>query len=144
VTGPGKNTVPERLATVKCLVWDLDNTLWQGTLAEDDQVSLTSSTRELIITLDARGILQSVASKNDHDHAWARLEEFGVAEYFVLPHIGWAAKSESVRAIADGLNFDYRTVAFVDDQPTERAEVSFHLPDVRCYPAGIQPRHRNR
>jgi methoxymalonate biosynthesis protein len=144
VTGPGENTVPEGLATVKCLVWDLDNTLWQGTLAEDDQVSLTESTRELITTLDARGILQSVASKNDYDHAWARLEEFGVAEYFVLPHIGWAAKSESVRAIADGLNFDYRTVAFVDDQPTERAEVSFHLPDVRCYPAEDLPRLATR
>jgi methoxymalonate biosynthesis protein len=119
---------------VKCLVWDLDNTLWQGILAEDDQVSLAESTRELITTLDARGILQSVASKNDHDHAWAMLEKLGVAEYFVLPHIGWSAKSGSIRAIADGLSFDYRTVAFVDDQATERAEVEFHLPEVRCYP----------
>ncbi len=127
--------MPERPTMVKCLVWDLDNTLWQGTLVEDNQVSLAESTRELIVALDARGILQSVASKNDHEHAWARLEELGVAEYFVLPHIGWAPKSESVRAIADELNFTYSTVAFVDDEATERAEVAFHLPDVRCYPA---------
>ena len=128
-----------RPATVKCLVWDLDNTLWHGTLAEDDRVSLAPATRELITTLDARGILQSVASKNDYEHAWARLTELGVAEYFVLPHISWDAKSTSIRAIADGLNFAYAAVAFVDDQATERAEVAFHLPDVRCYPAEELP-----
>ncbi|NEA37633.1 hypothetical protein G3I17_39290, partial [Streptomyces sp. SID13031] len=79
--------------------------------------------------------LQSIASRNDHEHAWARLEAFGAAEYFVLPEIGWGAKSESVRRIGDRLNFALTTLAFVDDRPAERAEVAFHLPDVRCYPA---------
>ncbi|MES4907293.1 MULTISPECIES: HAD-IIIC family phosphatase [unclassified Streptomyces] len=120
---------------VKCLVWDLDNTLWQGTLLEDDAVRLPESVRETIVALDSRGILQSVSSKNDHDLAWAKLEELGLAEYFVLPRIGWGPKSESVREIADRLRFAHRAVAFVDDQPAERAEVTFHLPDVRCYGA---------
>ncbi|WP_215550462.1 HAD-IIIC family phosphatase [Amycolatopsis sp. CA-230715] len=123
------------MTTVKCLVWDLDNTLWQGTLLEDGDVRLPEAVRELIVTLDSRGILQSVASKNDHDLAWAKLEELGISEYFVLPWIGWGPKSESVRAIADQLRFAHETVAFVDDQPAERAEVNFHLPDVRCYGA---------
>lgn len=121
--------------TVKCLVWDLDGTLWQGTLLEDGEVHLPEEVRKVVIELDSRGILQSVASRNDHEHAWARLEAFGVAEYFVLPEIGWGAKSESVRRIADRLNFALTTMAFVDDRPAERAEVAFHLPDVRCYPA---------
>ena len=121
--------------TVKCLVWDLDNTLWQGTLSEGDDVRPAPGVRELVETLDSRGILQSVASKNDHDQAWARLEELGLARYFVLPQIGWWPKSESVRAIADELKFAHGTIAFVDDQPAERAEVAFHLPQVRCYPA---------
>jgi len=118
---------------VKCLVWDLDNTLWQGTLSEGDEVRLPDAVRELIVTLDSRGVLQSVASKNDHDEAWAKLESLGVAEFFVLPAIGWGPKSESVRGIADRLNFAHSAVAFVDDQPAERAEVAYHLPDVRCY-----------
>ncbi|MCP2330593.1 HAD-IIIC family phosphatase [Actinoalloteichus caeruleus] len=125
----------ERTPLVKCLVWDLDNTLWQGTLLEDDEVRLAQAVRTVISTLDERGILQSVASKNDHDHAWRRLEELGVAEYFVHPMIGWSAKSGSIRAIADALSFAHGTIAFVDDQPTERAEVSYHLPEVRCYSA---------
>jgi methoxymalonate biosynthesis protein len=123
------------LKTVKCLVWDLDNTLWQGTLVEDGEVALAEQIRAVVVALDARGILQSVASKNDHEPAWARLEQLGLADYFVLPQISWGPKSAAVRRIADKLSFAYGTMAFVDDQATERAEVTYHLPDVRCYPA---------
>jgi methoxymalonate biosynthesis protein len=125
--------------TVKCLVWDLDRTLWRGVLLEDGEVTIAPEVREVVVELDRRGILQSVASRNDHDHAWARLEELGIAGYLVLPRIGWGAKSDSVRAIADELGFAHDAVAFVDDQPAERAEVSHHLPDVRCYPAEDVP-----
>nr|ADR01056.1 Noc-9 [Nocardia sp. ATCC 202099] len=120
---------------MKCLVWDLDNTLWRGTLLEDGEVRLSDAVRKTIVELDARGILQSVASRNDHDHAWAMLERLGVAEYFVLPRIHWGAKSNSVREIAAELNFALKTIAFIDDLPTERAEVAHHLPEVRCFDA---------
>ena len=120
---------------MKCLVWDLDRTLWAGTLLEGFEPVLSDEVRETIVELDKRGILQSVASRNDHDHAWEWLEKLGVAEYFVLPQIGWGAKSESVREIADKLNFALGTIAFIDDQPTERAEVTYHLPEVRVYEA---------
>ncbi|RGD62168.1 HAD-IIIC family phosphatase [Kitasatospora xanthocidica] len=122
---------------VKCLVWDLDNTLWRGTLLEDHEVVLPEEIRRTIVELDARGILQAVASKNDHDHAWQQLEALGVAEYFVLPRIGWHPKSRSVKEIADGLNFALKTVAFIDDQPAERAEVAHHHPEVRCFDAAL-------
>ena len=121
--------------TVKCLVWDLDNTLWQGTLLEDDEVRLSDDVRSLVETLDGRGILQSVASKNDHDVAWARLEQLGLAEFFLCPQIGWGPKSASVAQIAEQLKFALDTIAFVDDQPAERAEVAYHLPAVRSYSA---------
>lgn len=120
---------------VKCLVWDLDNTLWKGTVLEDARVELPDAIRDVIVELDARGILQSIASRNDHDVAWKRLEELGVAEYFVLPHINWGPKSESVKEIADDLQFALGTVAFIDDMPNERAEVAYHHADVRCYEA---------
>ncbi|MFE4449276.1 HAD-IIIC family phosphatase [Streptomyces sp. NPDC056796] len=122
-------------ATVKCLVWDLDNTLWHGTLLEDEDVVLPDAVREVIVGLDARGILQSVCSRNSHDHAWARLQALGVADYFVVPEIGWGRKSDAVRRITEQLDFAPATIAFIDDQPAERAEVAHHLPDVRCYPA---------
>lgn len=121
--------------TIKCVVWDLDQTLWRGVLIEDGEVTLSDEIRTVLAELDGRGILQSVASRNDHDHAWEWLEKLGVAEYFIHPRIGWGAKSASVAQIADQLGFAHRTIAFVDDQPAERAEVAHHLPDVRCYPA---------
>ena len=120
---------------VKCLVWDLDNTLWKGTLLEDKEVRFSDEVREVIKTLDSRGILQSVASKNDYDMAWERLDQLGVAEYLVHPRIGWGPKSESVIGIAADLNFALNTVAFVDDLPAERAEVTSRAPEVRCYDA---------
>jgi methoxymalonate biosynthesis protein len=120
---------------VKCLVWDLDNTLWQGTLLEDGEVEVPEALRRTIEELDARGILQSIASRNDYDHAWERLEKLGLADYFVRPQIGWGRKSDSVRTIAEQLKFALTTIAFIDDQPTERAEVIHELPEVRTYEA---------
>ena len=122
---------------IKCLVWDLDNTLWRGTLVEGDDVVVDEDIRQVVVDLDARGILQSVCSRNDHVAAWDRLVEMGLAEYFVAPRIGWGRKSDAIREIAEELQFALSTVAFVDDQPAERAEVEQRLPDVRCYDSAI-------
>ncbi len=124
---------------VKCLVWDLDETLWRGTLLEDTEVTLPDAIRDVLLELDSRGILHSIASRNDHEHAWERLEQLRIADWFVLPQIGWGAKSAAIRRIAEGLNFAPATIAFIDDRPAERAEVTRHLPAVRCYPAEAAP-----
>lgn len=120
---------------IKCLVWDLDNTLWDGVLLEGDRLTLRPGVREAIAALDARGILQSIASRNEPGPALEQLTRFGLAEYFLHPQIGWAAKSAGVRAIAKSLNIGIDTLAFVDDQPFERDEVVFAEPDVRVYDA---------
>ncbi len=116
----------------KCIVWDLDNTLWQGVLLEDDNVPLNLETVEIIKYLDERGILNSIASKNDHDQAWAKLQEFGLADYFLAPHINWTPKSENIKNIAKQLNIGLDTFAFIDDNPFELEEVSSTLPTVTC------------
>ncbi|MEV6174973.1 HAD-IIIC family phosphatase [Streptomyces sp. NPDC051954] len=121
--------------TVKCVVWDLDNTVWDGVLLEDGDVRLRPEVVEVLRTLDERGILHSVASRNDHDAAMAKLEEFGIAEYFLYPQINWGNKSQSVKAIAEAINIGVDTLAFVDDQPFERDEVSFAHTDVLCVDA---------
>jgi methoxymalonate biosynthesis protein len=128
------------MSAVKCLVWDLDGTLWRGTLLEGDDVVLADGVLDVLRELDRRGILHSIASRNAHDAAWARLTELGVAEYFLYPQIGWGRKPESVRAVAKELNFALDAMAFVDDQPAELAEMALHLPEVRSYPADLAPR----
>jgi FkbH-like protein len=120
---------------IKCLVWDLDDTVWEGVLLEGGAGSLLPGVRETIVELDRRGILHSIASRNDHDRAMERLERFGLAEYFLHPQINFGAKSGSVAAIAKLLNIGLDTFAFIDDQPFEREEVQTVLPDVRAYHA---------
>jgi FkbH-like protein len=115
---------------IKCLVWDLDNTLWEGTLVENYQVTLRPEAVELIKTLDERGILQSIASKNDADLALKKLDEFGLTEYFLFPQINWGPKSESIKTIAKEINIGIDTFAFIDDQAYEREEVTYHHPQV--------------
>lgn len=120
---------------VKCVVWDLDNTLWQGTLLEGDKIILSPEMQEIIRTLDERGILQSVASKNEYHTAMAKLTEFGLQDYFLYPQINWNSKSHSIETIAKSINIGIDTLAFIDDQPFEREEVNFSFPEVLCIDA---------
>lgn len=120
---------------IKCLVWDLDNTLWDGTLLEDEHVHLKPGVQDVIQTLDARGILHSIASKNEPDPALRKLAEFGLAEYFLYPQINWNSKAASIQAIAEALNIGLDAIAFIDDQLYERAEVAYSFPQVFCLSA---------
>ncbi|WP_375501143.1 HAD-IIIC family phosphatase [uncultured Nostoc sp.] len=118
--------------SIKCVVWDLDNTIWHGVLLEDDRVFLQNNVIDIIKNLDSRGILQSVASRNEHHQAMLKLEEFGLHEYFIYPQINWNSKASSIQKIAQSINIGIDAIAFIDDQPFELEEVNFSLPDVLC------------
>lgn len=120
---------------IKCVVWDLDNTLWDGVLLEGDRVSLRQRVLDVITGLDGRGILQSIASKNDYDLAMAKLKEYGIEEYFLYPQINWNSKAASIKTISESFNIGLDSVAFIDDQPFERDEVSFAHKEVLCIDA---------
>jgi FkbH-like protein len=118
--------------SIKCVVWDLDNTVWDGILLEDKDVTLRPHVVEILKTLDERGILHSIASRNDHGTAMAKLQEFGIDEYFLYPQINWNSKASSVSQIAKDINIGIDTIAFIDDQPFEREEVAFTHDKVLC------------
>lgn len=120
---------------IKCIVWDLDNTLWDGVLTESEQVCLRPGIIEVIKTLDSRGILHSIASKNNYDDAIRKVKELGLEEYFLYPEINWSAKSLSLGKIQKNLNIGMDTILFIDDQPFEREEVQSVHPDVLCMDA---------
>lgn len=123
---------------VKCVVWDLDNTLWDGTLLETDdpdKLRLNTGILDTVRELDRRGIVQSIASKNDVETAWPIVERLGLAEYFLYPQIHWNAKSGSLEHIAKCLNIGIDTLALVDDSSFEREQVRSAWPQVRVYDA---------
>ncbi|KFL63212.1 HAD-IIIC family phosphatase [Bacillus cereus ATCC 10876] len=117
---------------IKCVVWDLDCTIWDGVLLESGTVTLKPGIYEIICELDRRGILQSVASKNNYEDAIAKLREFGIEEYFLYPEIHWNSKSSSIEKIRKNLNIGIDTFAFIDDQPFELEEVQSVHNDILC------------
>lgn len=126
---------------IKCLVWDLDNTLWHGTLIEDGEENLfiNDAAIKLIKELDRRGILNAIASKNYKEAAMAVLQRLEIADYFLVPQINWQPKSQAITAIASELNIGIDSLAFVDDQPFERAEVAGSHPEVTIFDQKMIP-----
>ena len=120
---------------VKCVVWDLDHTLWDGILLEDAAVTLRPGVLDVIGTLDQRGILQSVASRNDRALATQALERFGLHDFFLYPQIHWNAKVSAVESIAGSLGIGLDSFAFVDDDPFERGLIQHAHPEILCLDA---------
>jgi FkbH-like protein len=121
-----------RAALCKCVVWDLDNTLWEGTLVEDgpENLRLKPGVERVLKELDQRGILLSIASKNNPEETIGALQRLGIADYFLCPQISWAPKGDALKRIAKLLNISLDTFIFVDDSPFERAQVQAVCPEV--------------
>jgi len=129
---------PTRVAAgkpIKLVVWDLDHTLWDAVLLEDERPAPNEQLLQVVRGLDELGVLQSIASRNDFDAATAHLQRCGILEYFLQPRIGWSAKSHSVAAIAAALDLGLDSVLFVDDQDFELEEVRSAHPQVRTMKA---------
>jgi FkbH-like protein len=126
VTGHGETKV-------KCVVWDLDNTVWDGILVEDgsESLQLKPQIEQILRILDERGILSSIVSKNEREEALSVLKAFGIAEYFLSPQISWQPKSHGIGAITHELNIGVDSVLFVDDSEFELQEVKAVHPKVR-------------
>lgn len=126
---------PKPAKKVKCVGWDLDNTLWQGVIGDagKEGVKLNNEAVSLIKELDERGILQTIVSKNTYEVVWPFIQELGLDEYFLYPAINWGRKSRNLMAIAKELNINIDTFALIDDSVFERNEVKNELPQVRVY-----------
>ena len=127
---------PQSADKIKCVAWDLDNTLWDGILIETEEqdIKIRPEALALIHSLDNRGILQTIVSKNDHDQALRVIKRLGLIDYFLYPAINWGSKSRNIRQIGRQLNINLDTFALIDDSAFERDEVKIALPMVRVFP----------
>lgn len=130
---------------VKCVVVDLDNTLWPGILADEgpgwpDRDStgrwMHLGLHQALRILKERGVLLATCSKGDEAatmSAWAVLRHPLLLrpEDFVAHYINWRPKSENVRELSSRLGFASEQMLFLDDNPVERAEVARHVPGIR-------------
>jgi len=102
---------------VKCLVTDLDGTLWNGSLIENglDGVEPYTDRFEVLRSLDSRGILLSAASRNDREQGMEALRRFGIDDLFLVPQINFGPKYVSLQTIAETLNMGLDSFAFFDN-----------------------------
>lgn len=115
---------------IKCVVWDIDNTLLTGTYLESGAQPPPADPELLSVArqLGGRGIVHALASKNPPSAAEYVAAVTGLP--FAAAECGWGRKSDAVRRIMDDLGLAPDAVAFVDDDLMERAEVAAGLPGV--------------
>lgn len=120
---------------VKCVAWDLDNTIWNGILIESnpDSLDIRPGILDVIKRLDERGIIQIIVSKNDDAEVIPVLDRLGIKDFFVYIIANWQQKSKNLLFAAENLNINIDTFALVDDSQFERGEVRDRLPQVRTY-----------
>ena len=131
--------------SAKCLVLDLDNTLWGGVIGDDglEGIQLGQGNavgesyiafQQMAIRLSQRGIILAVCSKNDEDNARAPFERH--PEMLLKLHdiacfvANWQDKAANLRFIAQALNIGLDSLVFADDNPFERNLVRQELPMV--------------
>jgi len=140
--------------TAKCLVLDLDNTLWGGVVGDDGVGGIRigegdaegeafKAFQEYILLLKKRGLLLAVCSKNEEKNA---LEPFEALPDMVLKRddfvsfkANWDPKPGNIEQIARELNIGLDSLVFVDDNPAERELVRQSLPQVKVVELSRDP-----
>jgi FkbH-like protein len=115
---------------VRLVIWDLDDTFWNGTLAEGP-VSHLAETQTVVRELAHRGIISSICSKNDLGRVKSALVSEGLWEFFVFPSVNWDPKGPRVRALIELSQLRPETVLFVDDNPSNLEEAKHFSPGIQ-------------
>ncbi|MCF0168828.1 MAG: HAD-IIIC family phosphatase, partial [Bacteroidales bacterium] len=137
----------------KCLVLDMDNTLWGGVLGEDgiDGIQLGGAYpgkaflmfQHYIEELGRQGVILTACSKNNMEDVrelWDKHPDCVLKEkHFAILKINWNNKADNIRQMAAELNIGLDSMVFLDDNPTERALVKNEIPEVEVPDFPEQP-----
>ena len=136
--------ITRQIDQVKLVVFDLDNTLWRGQIAEHYRDGMDwpyphgwpEGLPETIHHLRARGILVAICSKNDEEvvrSLWERANPYNwlTLDDFVIRKINWQPKAINIAEILQETSLTAKSVVFVDDNLVEREAVKTAFPDIR-------------
>ncbi|WP_038909355.1 HAD-IIIC family phosphatase [Dickeya oryzae] len=129
----------------RCLVLDLDNTVWNGVIGDDGlegivigQGNATGEAhlalQQTALNLRERGIVLSVSSKNNDDTARLPFQKHPEMllreEHIAVFQANWSDKATNIKSIAEELSLGLESFVFIDDNPAERGIVRKILPEV--------------
>ena len=137
---------------VKLVIFDLDDTLWRGVVAEEGQITpdiiegWPVGLMEAACFLKSRGILLAICSKNDEARITALFDRIGGGRLklsdFAARRINWRPKHENIQEILTELHLTPHSAVFVDDNPVERAAIAASIPQIRTL--GAHPYYLRR
>lgn len=110
---------------IKMIVWDMDDTFWQGILSEGE-VILPMGNADLITSITDHGVVNSISSKNDEEPVMSELERAGIANLFVFNNINWEDKGPQIATKIKTMGLRAENVLFIDDNPRNLEEARFY------------------
>jgi FkbH-like protein len=122
----------------RLVIWDLDETFWEGTLTEGG-IRYRRDNHDIVIELCRRGIMNAICSKNDFDQVRKILTREGIWDYFIFPSISWEAKGPRVQALIESIQLRAPTILYIDDNPLNRAEARHFVPELQVADETIIP-----
>jgi FkbH-like protein len=125
-------------APIKLVVWDLDETFWHGTLSEGE-VTIDEVNAGIVRTLNRRGIVNSICSKNDHGAVQDRLTSEGLWDEFVFASINWTPKGQRIAELIEHAQLRPANVLFVDDNVQNLQEARYFVPDLQIAEPTVLP-----
>jgi FkbH-like protein len=142
----------------KCIVLDLDNTLWGGIVGEDgiDGIALSVQSpgnsfiafQQALLDYYNRGIILAINSRNNPDDAWNVIKNHPnmilKEHHFASARINWSDKATNIREIAKELNIGLDSMVFFDDDATNREMVKALVPEVTVPDLPVSPKEYTR
>lgn len=114
---------------LKLIIWDLDDTFWDGTLSEGG-VHPISKNIHLVRSLTDRGIINTICSKNDPLHVEKELKGEGCEELFVFKSIDWSPKGQRIATLIKDMGLQPKHCLFIDDNPVNLNEAKHYSSDL--------------
>ena len=117
------------IKSIKLIIWDLDDTFWEGTLSEGE-IKPIKSNIELVKELSRHGVVNTICSKNDAEPVQACLTNMEIADYFVFKSIDWTPKGQRISQLIKDMGLRPQNCLFIDDNVQNLNEARFYSPDL--------------
>ena len=114
---------------IKLIIWDLDDTFWDGTLSEGDVQPICSNVT-LVKDLTDRGIVNTICSKNDTDPVETELKKEECNDLFVFRSIDWTPKGQRIATLIKEMGLQPKHCVFIDDNPVNLNEAKHYSPEL--------------
>lgn len=117
------------ITKIKLIIWDLDDTLWSGTLSEGS-VHMDHTNIQLLQDSTDCGVINTICSKNNDEDVLAELKKYGIDNLFVFRSVNWEPKGQRIKKLLEDMSLRAPNALFIDDNISNLKEASFYNKDL--------------